>query len=138
MSDATPPSAAARTPKSTFTTAVEARQHRVVADEPGALGGRDGGMTPIEMLLGSLCSCTTITVRMYADRKGWPLAEVRAEARGVRHSTTAGPLDAIELDLTLTGDLDDAQRERLLDIAGKCPVHRTIAHGVEVRIAAVG
>ena len=125
------PRASADTPVGGFTTTVTSRTHHITADEPE---GTDAGMTPIEMLLGSLCACTTITARMYAERKGWDVRTIRASAVGKRDRGDVGPLDAIDVLLTIEGDLDEAQRERLVDIAGRCPVHRTLAGGTTVRV----
>ncbi len=127
------PRASADTPAGGFTTTVTSRTHHITADEPE---GTDAGMTPVEMLLASLCACTTITARMYAERKGWDVPTIRASAVGRRDKGHVGPLDAIDVLLTIEGDLDDAQRARLIDIAGRCPVHRTISAGATVRVTA--
>jgi putative redox protein len=104
---------------------VKANGHALVADEPAALGGTNAGPTPYDYLLSALGSCTAITVRMYADRKGWPLESVTVRAE-------QGRIDRIELELKLEGPLDVGQRERLREIADKCPVKRTL--GSEVLI----
>ena len=112
-----------------FPTAIEVRDHVVVSDEPEEKGGTDTGPEPMELLLASLGACTVITLRMYARRKGWPLDGVRAEAafddrgQGTR---------LIRMSVTCEGDLDDAQRDRLLQIANACPVHKILTGGVMV------
>jgi putative redox protein len=108
--------------------------HQLVADEPAVIGGADSGPTPYDLLLAGLGACTAITVRMYADRKGWPLRQMTVRLRHSRiHAvdcldceTKAGQLDQIERELRFEGDLTDDQRARLMDIAERCPVHRTL------------
>jgi len=112
-----------------------AGSHRIVADEPGALGGKDEGPGPFELLYASVASCVLITIRMYASRKGWPLES--AELRVVPKRTPPGPLESARLELTLHGPLTQDQRERILHIAGRCPVHRTLESPVEIETVEV-
>lgn len=115
-------------------------RHTLLADEPAPIG-RDTGPNPYDLVSAGLGACTSMTVRMYAERKGWPLDQVTVELRHARvHAkdcaeceTSAGHVDRFDLAIRLTGDLDDEQRRRLLEIAAKCPVHRTLCS--EVRIA---
>jgi len=108
--------------------------HQLVADEPAAIGGADSGPTPYDLLLAGLGACTAITVRMYADRKGWPLRQTTVRLRHRRiHATDCaycetrtGQLDQIDRELQFEGELTDDQRARLLGIAERCPVHRTL------------
>lgn len=108
--------------------------HTLVADEPESLGGTDEGPNPYDYLIGALGACTAMTVRMYADRKGWPLesAEVnlwheKIHARDCGECETEnGRIDRIQMQIKLEGDLSEEQREKLLEIADKCPVHRTL------------
>jgi len=118
-----------------FAQEIAAGPHRLVADEPTSVsGGSDTGPTPYDLLLAGLGACTSMTLRMYADRKGWPLAEVTSRLRHSRiHArdceeceTKEGRVDRIEQKISLTGDLDEDQRTRLLEIAHRCPVHRTL------------
>ena len=117
-----------------FTQHILAGKHVLRADEPAAAGGDDRGPGPYDLLLAGLGACTSMTVRMYADQKRWPLERVRVDLRHEKvHATDCaecetrdGKIDRIERVLMLEGDLDEAQRQRLLEIAGKCPVHRTL------------
>jgi uncharacterized OsmC-like protein len=108
--------------------------HELLADEPGEIGGADTGPTPYDLLLAGLGACTSMTVRMYADRKGWPLRQVSVRLRHQRiHAkdcavceTEIGFLDHIEREVRLDGDLTSEQRARLIAIAERCPVHRSL------------
>jgi len=119
----------ARIGETLFRTTIEARQHSVFADEPQTLGGADKGFRPFELLLASLGSCTAITMKMYAARKGWNLTQavVRVEMDYERDKTTH-----IRRHITLIGDLDAAQRERLMQIAEACPTHKLLTHPIEI------
>jgi len=117
-----------------------ARGHSVVVDEPEDVGGGNAGMTPYEYLLAALGSCTAITLRMYAERKKWKLDDVRvAVSHETKHAedceqceTEEGKLAVLRRRIEITGDLDDEQRARLMEIASMCPVHRTLEGTVEV------
>lgn len=119
--------------------------HRLLADEPSEAGGTDAGPGPYELLLAALGTCTCVTVRMYAERKHWPLeavhvalthAKVHAEDC-VACETEARSLDQIDMEVSFTGELSAEQRQRLLAIAGKCPVHRTLTSQVRINTRAV-
>jgi putative redox protein len=111
-----------------------AGHHRLRSDEPLTYGGSDTGPSPYQLLLASLGACTSMTLRMYAEQKGWPLERVAVELRHEKiHAadcetceTKEGKVDRIERVIELVGPLDEAQRQRLLEIANKCPVHRTL------------
>lgn len=115
---------------SSFQNRVRVRAHDFPADEPVELGGTDTGPNPFEYLLGALGACTSMTLSLYAKRKQWPLERVRVE---LVHEPRPGQKDRIERTITLEGPLSDEQRQRLLEIANKCPVHKTITAGVEVQ-----
>jgi putative redox protein len=147
----------------TYTQQIIAGHHRLVSDEPQPIGA-DAGPTPYDLLLAGLGACTSMTVRMYANRKGWPLEWVRvtlrhsmtvrmyADRRGwplervqvtLRHSrihaqdcadceTTKGWIDHIDRHVEIAGDLGDIQRQRLLDISERCPVHQTLTSEVHI------
>jgi putative redox protein len=111
---------------------VEARMGdaAILIDEPVAAGGLGTGPNPYELISAAVGACTTMTVRLYANRKNWPLTRVRTAVRHTRASLETR--DKFELDITLEGALDDAQRARLMEIAERCPVHLTLARGSEV------
>lgn len=109
-------------------TSASAGVHTIRLDEPLDLGGTDTGATPTEVLLAALGGCASITLRMYAARKGWPLTDVRIRL----HGATVDGAFVIRREVTLDGPLDPDQRARLLDIVNRCPVHR-ILNG-EVRV----
>ena len=130
----------ATTRTGSFRTEIRARGHALVADEPEDVGGDDGGPTPYDLLGAALGACTTMTLRNYADRKGWPLEQ--AEARLVHSRVHADDeerceeedvrLDRLDRTLRLSGPLTGEQRAKLAEIADRCPLHRTLTAGVRV------
>ena len=104
---------------------------RFVADEPAALGGLDLGPTPHDLVCAGLAACTSQTLRLYARRKGWPLGAVTVQVSHSRSLTTT-PADSFARIITVGGPLDDEQRQRLIEIAEKCPVHLMLTHGATV------
>ena len=126
---------------SDFTQEILAGPHRLIADEPVALGGTDRGPTPYDLLLAALGACTSMTVGLYARRKQWPLERIRIR---LRHSkihaadcleceTKEGKLDLIEREIELGGPLSEEQRLKLLEIADKCPVARTLTSEIKIK-----
>ena len=102
-----------------------------ILDEPVSAGGLGTGPNPYDLLSAALASCTALTIRLYADRKGWPLKHVEVSVRHHRASLSAR--DLFERCIALDGPLDDDQRARLLAIAERCPVHRTLDRGSDVK-----
>jgi putative redox protein len=132
---------AARTGPGGFLTEIQVNRHNLVADEPAAVGGTDQGPTPFDLLVAALGACTSMTLRMYADRKRWPLeaATVRLKHAKIHASDCEsceikeGMLDRIEREIEIEGPLDAEQKQRLLQIADRCPVHRTLTSEVEIK-----
>ena len=104
---------------------IEIREHRLIADEPEDRGGGDQGPKPTELLAAALASCTAITIEMYADRKEWDLGQVEV-AVDFTEAGSDSPAK-FKVEIKTPAELDDDQRERLLVIAGKCPVHKALA-----------
>ena len=126
-----------------FRADISARNHDLLADEPRAAGGTDEGPTPYELLLAALGACTAMTLRMYADRKKWPLEDVRVRLRSSRShekdcencEREAVGIHRVERKLELSGSLTDEQRQRLEEIADRCPVKQTMQR--EIRVESV-
>jgi putative redox protein len=123
-----------------FAQEITAGSHRIFSDEPKEQGGENAGPSPYELLAAALGACTSMTLGMYARRNRWPLASVIVR---LRHSkihakdcadcdTRDEMLDRIDRDIELTGELTAEQRQKLLEIADKCPVHRTLTRGMHV------
>lgn len=129
-----------------FPTEVQANGHRLTLDEPAELGGTDTGPPPYDLLLAALGGCTAMTVRLYASKHSWPLEGVtvtldhdRIHAQDCADCMTKeGRLDRISLALQLTGDLTPDQRARLLEVARRCPVHRTLTSEIIIEVRPVG
>jgi putative redox protein len=119
-----------------YQTALTSANHTYIADEPTDLGGSDVGMAPYQLLLSSLGSCTAITLKMYAERKGWDLQSAQVDLQ--LKAMTPDKITTIERNITLEGNLDDDQRQRLLQIANACPVHKILTNTVAVTSNLVG
>lgn len=124
-----------------FAQEILAGRHHLHADEPVFAGGGDTGPSPYDFLLAALGACTSMTLGMYARRKAWPLEDIVVH---LRHSkihavdcaeceTKEGMLDRIERDIQVSGPLNDEQRAKLLEIADKCPVHRTLTSEIHIQ-----
>jgi uncharacterized OsmC-like protein/esterase/lipase len=124
-----------------YVTEIKAGGHGLIADEPLSAGGTDQGPNPYDLLISGLGSCTSMTLRMYADRKGWDLQEVRVHLQHDKiHSidcnnceNTSGKIDQIERKIELIGNLSSEEKQRLLEIADRCPVHKTLNSKVKIK-----
>ena len=112
-----------------YATTIDAGGHRIVADEPPSNGGADAGPAPYDLLLASLCACTAITLKMYADRKQWPMTKVTVDLHFTRDADKNERIDRV---LHLEGDLTEEQRARFADIAERTPVTLTLKRGLPI------
>ena len=124
-----------------FAQQIQAGAHQLSADEPIESGGTDTGLSPYDLLLAALGSCTSMTIAFYARRKNWPLQEVVVSlwhskihaADCADCETREGKIDRIEREIRLIGSLASEQRSKLLEIADRCPVHRTLTSEINIR-----
>ncbi len=129
-----------------FMQTAQSGRHVFTLDEPMDIGGNDAGPGPYDLLLMSLGACTSMTLRMYADSKKWPLQRVSVQLRHhkihaedcAQCDTKVDMVDEIIRDIQLIGDLSDEQRLRLLEIANKCPVHRTLMSEIRIQTQLLG
>ena len=140
-----PPHVIVRGRAAGFAQEIEIGPHRLKGDEPVAFGGTDTGPSPYDFLLAALGTCTSITISLYARRKGWPLESVTVS---LHHSkihaadcadceTKVGKIDRIEREIQLTGSLTSEQRSKLMEIADRCPVHQTLTSEINIKTRAV-
>ena len=140
-----PPRVIVRGGSAGFAQEIEIGSHRLKGDEPLAFGGTDTGPSPYDFLLAALGTCTSMTISLYARRKGWPLENVTVS---LHHSkihavdcaeceTKVGRIDRIEREVQLTGALTNEQRAKLMEIADRCPVHQTLTSEINIRTRAV-
>ena len=115
-----------------YVASLHARQHEVLADEPEEIGGKDQGLTPYELILGGLGACTSVTLKMYAQRKGWVVEDIDVK---LEMSVEKDKTPVIARRIKVYGDLTPDQCDRLLQIANKCPVHRLLANPIEIESA---
>ena len=116
-----------------FGSTISIGDHRLTADEPVSAGGLNSGPDPYEFLLAGLGACTAMTLRLYATRKGWPLDHVEVLARHIKRTTGGALKDVFEREIRLAGALSAEQRARLLVIADRCPVSRTLSAGALIQ-----
>ncbi|MDP2332259.1 MAG: OsmC family protein [Reyranella sp.] len=112
-----------------YATAIVTGHHKLTADEGPGLGGKDAGPAPYDLLTSALGACTVITLRMYAERKQWPVTAVHADIHFIRE----GDKQRIDRVLTIEGAVDDEQKKRMADIAERTPVTLTLKGGLEIR-----
>lgn len=116
-----------------YKTEIESETNLIISDEPKSSGGQDLGFAPNELLASSLAACTAITLRMYANRKGWELTDVKVEVSFETDSVQSK--FKIVRDIQLLGNLDEDQQARLLIIADKCPIHKILTNPIEITTA---
>jgi putative redox protein len=129
--------AVVRTGKEKYYTEIRTGNHHLIADEPLNMHGQDLGPSPYDLLVSALGACTSMTLQMYAGRKEWDLQDVRVHVQHTKEhvqdsQSPKGMMDKITRDIELFGDLDEVQRKRLIEIANRCPVHRTLEGQVSI------
>jgi uncharacterized OsmC-like protein len=140
-----PPQIVVRGGAAGFAQEIQIGPHHLLADEPVAFGGTDTGASPYDFVLAALGTCTSMTISLYARRKGWPLESVTVS---LHHSkihatdcaeceTKVGKIDRIEREIQLTGALTSEQRSKLMEIADRCPVHQTLTSEINIQTRAV-
>lgn len=116
--------------KEKFRTVIDTDNHRFVTDEPLILGGKDLGPDPGELISSSLAACSAATMKMYAERKGWELESATVEVHFIKNEVTN--TTEFSKKISLTGNLDEKQKEKLYEIAAKCPIHRLLTNPIEI------
>lgn len=119
--------------RSAYAQTVGAGKHQFSADEPASLGGADSGPAPFDLLLASLGACTSMTLRMYAERKGIALKHVEVRLQHEKVEVDGKTRDQITRHITLEGELSPEQRQRMLEIANKCPVHKALSQPILIQ-----
>ena len=118
------------TKREKYKTVISSETNQIIADEPISDGGTDLGFSPVELLAGALASCTSITLRMYADRKEWNIDEIKVDVQFSRD--TVSNATSFQRVISYVGNLEKAQEERLIAIANACPVHKTLSGSISV------
>jgi putative redox protein len=128
-----------------FTQKIDIGAHHIVADEPTSYGGTDTGASPYDLILAALGACTSMTIGLYARNRTWPLENIsvslwhsKIHAQDCEEcETKEGRIDRIEMEIHLDGRLSDEQRAKLMEVAGKCPIHQTLTHEINIKTRAV-
>jgi uncharacterized OsmC-like protein len=145
MPEETEPHVIVRGTAADFAQKIEIGSHRLSADEPVAFGGTESGPSPYDLLLAALGSCTSMTIGLYARKRKWPLENITVSLRHFKiHAadceeceTKEGRIDRIEMEIHVDGALTGEQRAKLMEIAGKCPVHQTLTSEINIKTRAV-
>jgi putative redox protein len=119
--------------RETYKTQINIREHHLIGDEMMDNGGKDLGPTSSELVLAGFATCTASTLRMYADRKGWPVEKIFVELTLVKEKTNEGLSSNIFRAIRIEGNIDDEQKQRMLEIAEKCPVHRMLTNPIRIK-----
>jgi len=128
-----------------FAQTIDIGPHHLVADEPASYGGTDSGPSPYDFILAALGACTSMTIGLYARKRKWALEKITVS---LKHSkihakdcddceTKEGRIDRIDLEIHLDGNLSEEQRTKLMEVAGKCPIHQTLTHEINIKTRAV-
>jgi|SRR5215468_10862279 len=128
-----------------FAQKIDIGPYHIDADEPVSYGGTDSGPSPYDLILGALGACTSMTIGLYARKRSWPVDKITVS---LRHSkihakdcddceTKEGRIDRVEMEIHLEGALTDEQRAKLMEVAGKCPIHQTLTHEINIKTRAV-
>ena len=118
--------------KDHYSTEIRAGNHTIISDEPVALGGEDKGLNPNELFLASLGSCTAITLRMYADRKEWPVDRILVDLKMDIVKSSGAQTTYVKKHITIIGDITQEQKQRMLKIADSCPLHRIMTNPIVI------
>lgn len=116
--------------KDLYRTEVRAGNHVIIADEPLEIGGKDLGLNPNELFLASLGTCTAMTLRMYADRKQWPVESVKIDLTLDITKSSEGQTSYIKRHISIVGDITEEQKQRMLKIGDSCPLHRIMTNPI--------
>ena len=116
-----------------YTTHLFSSSNELTADEPLSAGGKDKGFSPSELLASSLAACTSITLRMYADKKHWPLEKLEVNIK--LEKDAAQNITNMQREIQLFGNLNEEQKARLLEIANQCPIHKTLSNPIHINTA---